>query len=61
MLSFNPYKNLNPVFNNFLFDKEKPRFGISSFVSLKLTFGLCFLQISATSFTVRVSFVKLNI
>ena len=60
-LSSKPYKNLNPVLRIFLLDKENPRFGISSFVSLKVIFGLCFLQISATSLTVRVSLVKLNV
>ena len=49
------------MFNNFLFDKEKPKFGTSSFVSFKVILGLYFLHISATSFTVSVSFVKLNI
>ena len=49
------------MFNNFLFDKEKPKLGTSSFVSFKMTLGLCFLQISATSLTVTVSLVTLNI
>ena len=52
---------MKPVFKIFLFDKEKPKFGISSFVSLNVIFELCFLQISATSLTVKVSFVKLNV
>ena len=49
------------MFNNFLFDKENPKFGTSSLVSFNVIFGLCFLHISATSFTVSVSFVKLNV
>ena len=61
MLSSKVYKNLNPTPRIFLLDKENPKFGISSFVSLKVTFGLYFLQISATSLTVRVSLVKLKI
>ena len=39
--------------SNFLFDKEKPKLGTSSFVSFKIIFGLCFLQTSATSLTVK--------
>ena len=61
MLSSSLYKNLKPVLKIFLLDNENPIFGISSFVSLKVTFGLCFLHISATSLTVTVSFVKLKI
>ena len=60
MHSSKAYKNLNPVFSIFLFDSENPKFGISSLVSLKIIFGLYFLHISATSFTVTVSFDKLN-
>ena len=45
----------------FLLDSENPKFGISSFVSLKIVFGLYFLHISATSLTVTVSLVKLKI
>ena len=61
ILSSKLYKNLKPVFKIFLFDKENPKLGISSLVSFKVIFGLYFLQISATSFTVTVSLVKLNI
>ena len=60
ILSSNAYKNLKPVFKILSFDKEKPKLGISSFVSLRTTLGLYFLHISATSFTVTVSFVRLN-
>ena len=35
-----------------MLDNEKPKLGTSSFVSLRSTFGLCLLHISATSFTV---------
>ena len=49
------YKNLNPVFKIFLFEREKPKLGISSFVSLKITLGLYFLHISATCLTDIVS------
>ena len=55
------YKNLKPVLKIFLLDNENPIFGISSFVSLKVIFGLYFLHISATSLTVTVSFVRLKI
>ena len=60
MLLLNAYKNLKPVFKIFSLDKEKPKFGISSFVSLKVIFGLYFLHICATSLTVTVSLVKLK-
>ena len=53
-LSSSAYKNFKPLLKLFSLDKEKPKFGISSLVSLKVTFGLYFLQISATSFTVTV-------
>ena len=43
-----------------LFDKEKPKFGTSSFVSFKVILGLYFLHISATSLTVTLSLVKLK-
>ena len=49
------------VFRIFSLESEKPKLGISSLVSLRLTFELCFLHISATSFTVTVSLVKLKI
>ena len=45
----------------FLFDNENPKFGTSSFVSFNFILGLCCLHTSATSFTVKVSFVKLKI
>ena len=54
------YKNSKPVLKSFSFDKENPKFGISSFVSLNSIFGLYFLQICATSFTVKVSLVRLK-
>ena len=44
-----------------MFDNENPKLGISSLVSLNSILGLCFLQTSATSLTVTVSFVKLNV
>ena len=52
------YKKLNPVLKSFLFDKENPKLGISSFVSTNLMLGLYFLQMSATSFTVIVSWLS---
>ena len=44
-----------------MFESEKPKLGTSSFVSFKVILGLCFLHTSATSLTVKVSLVKLNI
>ena len=58
MLSSKPYKKFKTCVKIFLLDKEKPKFGISSFVSLSVICGLCFLQISATSFTVTVSLLN---
>ena len=55
------YKNLKPVFKILLLDSENPKFGISSLVSFKISLGLYFLHISATSFTVTVSFVRLKV
>ena len=44
-----------------MFEREKPKFGISSLVSFSKILSLYFLQISATFLTVIVSFVTLNV